>query len=142
MWNRTRQCNLYCEHCYAGADLDAAPGELTTAEGTRMLDGLADYGVPVVSFSGGEPMVHDDLETLVAHAADAGIRPVLSADGALATEGDVFAPDPQCYCGARSDAAPRPTGVRRRPTERVTRHTLAGAAAAFYHRAVWWPVCP
>ena len=85
VWNVTRRCNLYCEHCYAGADLDAAPGELTTAEGKRLLDELADYGVPVVLFSGGEPLVRDDLETLVAHAADVGIRPVLSTNGTLVT---------------------------------------------------------
>ena len=85
VWNVTRRCNLRCEHCYAGADLDAAPGELTTAEGRQLLDELADYGAPVVLFSGGEPLVRDDLETLVAHAAEAGIRPVLSTNGTLVT---------------------------------------------------------
>ena len=85
VWNLTRRCNLYCEHCYAGADLDAAPGELTTAEGKQLLDELADYGAPVVLFSGGEPLVRDDLEALVAHAADTGIRPVLSTNGTLVT---------------------------------------------------------
>ena len=85
VWNVTRRCNLYCEHCYAGADLDAASGELTTAEGKQLLDELADYGVPVVLFSGGEPLVRDDLEELVAYASDAGIRPVLSTNGTLAT---------------------------------------------------------
>jgi pseudo-rSAM protein/SPASM domain protein len=85
VWNLTRRCNLYCQHCYAGADLDAAPGELTTAEGKQLLDELAEYGVPVVLFSGGEPLVREDLEELVAHAADVGIRPVLSTNGTLAT---------------------------------------------------------
>jgi pseudo-rSAM protein/SPASM domain protein len=86
VWNLTRRCNLYCDHCYAGADLDAAPGELTTAEGKQLLDELADYGAPVVLFSGGEPLVRDDLEELVAHASEAGIRPVLSTNGTLITE--------------------------------------------------------
>ena len=85
VWNLTRRCNLYCEHCYAGADLDAAPGELTTAEGKQLLEELADYGAPVVLFSGGEPLVRDDLEELVAYADDVGIRPVLSTNGTLAT---------------------------------------------------------
>ncbi|MFB6251924.1 MAG: TIGR04347 family pseudo-SAM/SPASM protein [Halobellus sp.] len=87
VWNLTRRCNLYCEHCYAGADLDAAPGELTTAEGKQLLDELADYGAPVVLFSGGEPLVRDDLEELVAYANEVGIRPVLSTNGTLATPG-------------------------------------------------------
>ncbi|SFF97823.1 pseudo-rSAM protein/SPASM domain protein [Halopelagius inordinatus] len=85
VWNVTRQCNLYCDHCYAGADLDPAPGEFSTAEATRFIDELAAYGVPVLLFSGGEPLVRDDLETLVAHASDRGIRPVLSTNGTLLT---------------------------------------------------------
>jgi pseudo-rSAM protein/SPASM domain protein len=85
VWNLTRRCNLYCSHCYAGADTGAAPGELTTAEGGRLFEDLADYGVPVVLFSGGEPLVRDDLLELVGDAADLGLRPVLSTNGTLLT---------------------------------------------------------
>jgi pseudo-rSAM protein/SPASM domain protein len=85
VWNVTKQCNLYCDHCYAAADTGTAPGELTTAEGTRLLDDLAEFGVPVVLFSGGEPLVREDLLDLVAHAADRGLRPVLSTNGTLLT---------------------------------------------------------
>jgi pseudo-rSAM protein/SPASM domain protein len=86
VWNVTKQCNLYCSHCYAAADTETAPGELSTAEGKALLDDLAAFGIPVVLFSGGEPLVRDDLEELVAYAADAGIRPVLSTNGTLLTE--------------------------------------------------------
>ncbi|WP_435129869.1 TIGR04347 family pseudo-SAM/SPASM protein [Halobaculum sp. D14] len=85
VWNLTKQCNLYCSHCYAAADTGTAPGELSTAEGKRLLDDLAAYGVPVVLFSGGEPLVRDDLTELVRYAADSGIRPVLSTNGTLIT---------------------------------------------------------
>ncbi|MFB6156486.1 MAG: TIGR04347 family pseudo-SAM/SPASM protein [Haloferacaceae archaeon] len=85
VWNATKRCNLRCQHCYAGAETRAAPGELSTAEARGMLDELADYGVPVVLFSGGEPLVRDDLVELVAHAADRGLRPVLSTNGTLLT---------------------------------------------------------
>ena len=47
VWNLTKQCNLYCEHCYAAATDERALGELSTAEGKRLLDDLAGYGVPV-----------------------------------------------------------------------------------------------
>jgi len=86
VWNVTKQCNLYCEHCYAAADTEVADGELSTAEGKALLDDLADYGVPVVLFSGGEPLVRDDLEELIAYADEAGVRPVLSTNGTLITE--------------------------------------------------------
>lgn len=86
VWNLTKQCNLYCDHCYAAADTECAPGELTTEEGKRLLDDLADYDIPVVLFSGGEPLVRDDLEELIAYATEQGIRPVLSTNGTLITE--------------------------------------------------------
>jgi pseudo-rSAM protein/SPASM domain protein len=86
VWNLTKQCNLYCSHCYAGAEAVGAPGELSTSEGKRLLEDLADFGVPVVLFSGGEPLVREDLEELVAYASDLGIRPVLSTNGTLLTE--------------------------------------------------------
>jgi pseudo-rSAM protein/SPASM domain protein len=85
VWNTTNRCNLECVHCYAGAESEAKTGELTTAEGKRLLDDLADYGAPVVLFSGGEPMVREDLAELVAHASEVGIRPVLSTNGTLLT---------------------------------------------------------
>jgi pseudo-rSAM protein/SPASM domain protein len=85
VWNVTKRCNLYCQHCYAGSEVEGAPGELTTAEGKQLLDDLADFGVPVVLFSGGEPLVRADLVELVAYASDVGLRPVLSTNGTLLT---------------------------------------------------------
>jgi pseudo-rSAM protein/SPASM domain protein len=85
VWNTTNRCNLECVHCYAGARAEPKRRELTTAEGRRLLTDLAEYGVSVVLFSGGEPLVRDDLDALVAHAADEGIRPVLSTNGTLLT---------------------------------------------------------
>ncbi len=85
VWNTTKRCNLRCEHCYAAADAEGAPGELSTAEGKGLIDDLAEFGVPVLLFSGGEPLVREDLPELVAYATDRGIRPVLSTNGTLLT---------------------------------------------------------
>ncbi|TKX78852.1 radical SAM/SPASM domain-containing protein [Halorubrum sp. SD626R] len=85
VWNTTKRCNLYCEHCYAAADCEGASNELSTAEGKALIDDLAEFGAPVLLFSGGEPLVREDLPELVAHAADRGIRPVLSTNGTLLT---------------------------------------------------------
>ena len=85
VWNSTKRCNLYCEHCYAAADQEGAPNELSTAEGKALIDDLAEFGVPVLLFSGGEPLVREDLTELVAHAVESGIRPVLSTNGTLLT---------------------------------------------------------
>ncbi len=83
VWNVTRACNLKCVHCYAHATDDSTSDELTTAEGRQMIDDLADFGVPVLLFSGGEPLVRKDLPELAAYAVEKGMRAVISTNGTL-----------------------------------------------------------
>jgi 12,18-didecarboxysiroheme deacetylase len=83
VWNVTRRCNLRCVHCYAHAREEAGTDELTTAEGKRLLDDLAGFGVPVVLFSGGEPLARGDLPELAAYAVSKGMRAVISTNGTL-----------------------------------------------------------
>ncbi len=85
VWNVTRRCNLKCVHCYAQADAAAAPDELTHAEGLALLDDLKTFGVPVVLFSGGEPLMRPDLFELVSHTVVSGMRAVISTNGTLIT---------------------------------------------------------
>jgi heme d1 biosynthesis radical SAM protein NirJ len=86
VWNVTRRCNLHCVHCYAAAADRDFEGELSTAEGLRVIDDLAGFGVPVVLFSGGEPLSRPDLFTLSRYARDRGLRAVLSTNGTLITD--------------------------------------------------------
>lgn len=86
VWNITRRCNLKCVHCYAHAKDQEFSDELTTEEGLRLLDDLADFGVPVVLFSGGEPLMRKDLTTLAEYAVSKGMRAVISTNGTLITE--------------------------------------------------------
>jgi len=83
VWNVTRACNLRCVHCYAKAQRQWGPDELTHEEGIALLDDLADFGVPVVLFSGGEPLVRPDLVDLTRHAVKRGMRAVISTNGTL-----------------------------------------------------------
>ncbi len=85
VWNFTRQCNLHCVHCYAEAQSGASPHELSTQEGKALIDDLAQFGVPVLLFSGGEPLVRPDLLELAAYATGRGIRTVVSTNGTLIT---------------------------------------------------------
>ncbi len=85
VWNITRRCNLKCVHCYALAKDRAFDNELTTAQGKALLDDLAAFGVPVILFSGGEPMVRKDLPELAAYAVEKGMRAVISTNGTLIT---------------------------------------------------------
>jgi len=86
VWNCTRQCNLRCIHCYANAGNRRSPGEMNTAAGKAFIRDLADFGVPVILFSGGEPLLREDLFQLASLAREQGIRLALSTNGTLITE--------------------------------------------------------
>ena len=83
VWNVTSRCNLTCEHCYAATGECREVCELDTTEAKTLLDGLADFGCPVVLFSGGEPLLRPDLPELVTHAVSRGLRAVVSSNGTL-----------------------------------------------------------
>ncbi len=82
-WNVTRRCNLHCAHCYTDSFDREYEGELTTAQAKAVIDDLADFGAPVILFSGGEPLLRPDLPELVERAQSRGIRTVISTNGTL-----------------------------------------------------------
>lgn len=83
VWNSTKACNLHCVHCYFTARAQPDPGELTTVEAKAMIDGLAAFQAPVLLFSGGEPLLRQDLFELGAYAVEHGLRTVISTNGTL-----------------------------------------------------------
>lgn len=85
VWNSTRTCNLKCRHCYMSSDAKKYQNELTTAEAKQFIDDLADFNVPVLLFSGGEPLIRLDFFELADYAAKKGVRPTLSTNGTLIT---------------------------------------------------------
>jgi radical SAM protein len=74
-WELTRACDLACRHCRAEAIPSRNPEELTTAEGFRLLDQLAEFGTPAphVVLTGGDPLKRPDLLALVEHGVSAGL---------------------------------------------------------------------
>ena len=86
VWNVGQRCNLKCVHCYSQSKDIEYPGELNTKEAKVMLDGLAEYGAPVILFSGGEPLLRKDLMELITYARNKGLRAVISTNGTLITE--------------------------------------------------------
>lgn len=86
VWNVTRKCNLRCLHCYAAAGENVAgDDELNTAEAKDFIDQLAEFKVPVILFSGGEPLMRDDFFELAAYAGQLGLRTTISTNGTLIT---------------------------------------------------------
>jgi 12,18-didecarboxysiroheme deacetylase len=58
---------------------------MSTEQGRKLIDDLADFGVPVLLFSGGEPLVRKDLPELADYAVKKGMRAVISTNGTLIT---------------------------------------------------------
>jgi Fe-coproporphyrin III synthase len=83
VWNITRTCNLKCVHCYTDSENKIYQNELTTDEGFRLIDDLAQFKIPSLLFSGGEPLMRKDIFKLIERASKKEIRPVLSTNGTL-----------------------------------------------------------
>lgn len=86
VWNCTKQCNLRCIHCYASATGQCSPDEMSTEEAKKFIGDLVEFGVPVILFSGGEPLLRHDLFELANFARQKGMRTALSTNGTLITE--------------------------------------------------------
>jgi len=85
-WNITDRCNLSCIHCYSRSGPEqTTDGELSTGEARALIDDLASFGVPLIIFTGGEPLLRQDIWELALHAARRGIRMALSTNGTLIT---------------------------------------------------------
>ncbi len=85
VYNCTPRCNLRCVHCYANTGCEDASDVLGTDAARRMIDSLAEFGCPVILFSGGEPLLRPDIFELIAHAAARGLRVTLSTNGTTIT---------------------------------------------------------
>jgi len=86
VWNMTRRCNLKCVHCYAQSEDLSYDNELDHKQCLAMIDDLAAFKVPVILFSGGEPLVHPRLTDYAEYAVSKGMRAVISTNGTLITK--------------------------------------------------------
>lgn len=83
-WNTTNACNLQCKHCYRDAGLKKED-ELTTFQAKKLIDEISKAGFKIMIFSGGEPLLREDIYELVEYARFFGLRPVFGTNGTLIT---------------------------------------------------------
>ncbi len=82
----TQRCNHDCLHCYNvwKNPVDYPAGELTTGPTLAMLGDMLDQTkAPLVSVSGGEPLLREDLFEIVDFLAGRGVNVNLISNGAL-----------------------------------------------------------
>jgi len=84
VWNFTQACNLQCKHCYQSAGR-RADDELSLEEQKRVVDLLAERDVPMIAFSGGEPLLAPTFLTVARYAADRGMHLTVATNGTLCT---------------------------------------------------------
>jgi len=89
-WNITYKCNLRCIHCYINASPAGLPGELGDGQLYRIAGEVAEAGLPLVVFTGGEPLARRAFwsisEALSRSLKSRGLpRLALSTNGTLIT---------------------------------------------------------
>ncbi len=77
----TYRCPLHCVFCYNPLNYAAIENELTTAEWVKVMREARQLGAAQLGFSGGEPLMRDDLEELVDEAHRLGFYTNLITSG-------------------------------------------------------------
>jgi hypothetical protein len=77
-----RRCNLSCAYCN---EFDDYSKPVPTSDLSRRIDLLAKLGTGIVTFSGGEPLLHPDLDMLIREIRVHGMIATLITNGSLLT---------------------------------------------------------
>jgi MoaA/NifB/PqqE/SkfB family radical SAM enzyme len=86
----TDRCQCRCNHCFAATkNLTSTADELSKVEIISLLDDIKRMGGTEVCFSGGEPLLRNDIMQLVNYAHQIGLVARLITNGILLTDGIV-----------------------------------------------------
>lgn len=90
-WESTIKCNLACAHCRRLESDEAVVTDLSTSQAKTVIEQLTQLGqaqpmMPVLVFSGGEPLCRDDIFELIGYAKSLGITPALATNATLIDE--------------------------------------------------------
>jgi radical SAM protein with 4Fe4S-binding SPASM domain len=83
-WETTHKCNAECLHCYSNSGPRVSTeNDLPTDAACSVIDQLADAGLMVLAFSGGEPMLRADWRILAERAKSRGLAVNIATNGFL-----------------------------------------------------------
>ncbi len=85
----TYRCQCRCAHCYADSPSRPRENELGTEELRSALRQIRGLGAMAVHFSGGEPLLRDDLFELIGYARSLGLLTRVNSNGLLLDEANV-----------------------------------------------------
>src|SRR4051794_9500670 len=78
-----RRCNLSCTYCN---EYDKVSNPVSVPEMKRRIDHLKRLGTTVITISGGEPLMHPELDDVIRHVRKRGIIAGLITNGYLLTQ--------------------------------------------------------
>jgi MoaA/NifB/PqqE/SkfB family radical SAM enzyme len=78
----TRRCNLACTYCN---EYDDFSKPVPVEEMKKRLDLLADMGTSIITISGGEPLLHPELDEIIGHIRRRGMIAGMITNGFLLT---------------------------------------------------------
>ena len=87
VWEITSKCNMNCLHCGSDCNCEVKGDELTTGECIEVLEDIRDVGgCNLIIFSGGEPLLRDDIGTLTSICNMFGIKTAVISNAFMVNE--------------------------------------------------------
>jgi len=85
----TYKCQCNCRHCSAGRHLRNDLPELSTKEAKALIDQSQNLGVSIITFTGGEPLLRDDIYELISYVDKRKAITILFTNGLLLSEENI-----------------------------------------------------
>lgn len=85
----TYKCQCNCRHCSAGRHLRNDLSELSTIEAKALIDQSQNLGVSIITFTGGEPLLRDDIYELISYVDKRKAITILFTNGLLLSEENI-----------------------------------------------------
>jgi len=85
----TYRCMCKCVHCSAGKHFKEDVAELSTEEAKKLIDDSQKLGVTIIAFTGGEPLLREDLFELISYVNKKKAMPIMFTNGLLLTDENV-----------------------------------------------------
>ena len=85
----TYDCMCNCVHCSAGKHFREDAQELSTEEAKDLIDQAQKLGIAMLAFTGGEPLIREDLFELISHVDKKKTMPIMFTNGLLLTDENV-----------------------------------------------------
>lgn len=82
-WSITNKCDSRCRYCKLW---NIKSEELTTKQIIDLIDELENLGTKVINFTGGEPLMHNDIGVIIDYTHKKGIFSILNLSGSLVSE--------------------------------------------------------